>query len=240
MRLPRSWLLVPGDDERAVTGAFGHAADIVVFDLAPVATERRELAVALVTDALCAAPGPAAVRIGSLSSAADLATLRGAPAFVVLPRAEGGADVEHLAALLAVAEAESGIADGATRIIASAADTARAVFSLGTYAGTAPRLAALLWDPHALAASHAAARVHAPTASLARTLLLMGAAAAGVPAIDSAFADLVDGPGLAAEAAAAAADGFAGKLAAHPSEVETINAAFAHLTAGLTSAPTEP
>ena len=44
--------------------------------------------------------------------------------------------------------------------------------------------------------------------------------------VDGVFADFKDEAGLRAEAGAAAREGFTGKLAIHPAQVPTINAAF--------------
>jgi citrate lyase subunit beta/citryl-CoA lyase len=59
-----------------------------------------------------------------------------------------------------------------------------------------------------------------------RSLCLFGAHAAGVPAIDTLYADFRDRAGLEASCAEARRDGFSGKLAIHPAQVEVINAAF--------------
>jgi citrate lyase subunit beta / citryl-CoA lyase len=64
------------------------------------------------------------------------------------------------------------------------------------------------------------------TYKLARSLCLAGAAAAGVQPVDGVFADFRDDEGLDRETAAAARDGFTGKLAIHPGQVAIINAAF--------------
>ena len=61
---------------------------------------------------------------------------------------------------------------------------------------------------------------------MARSLCLAGAVAAGVQPVDGVFADFRDEAGLIAEARAAAREGFTGKLAIHPDQVEPINAAF--------------
>jgi citrate lyase subunit beta/citryl-CoA lyase len=71
----------------------------------------------------------------------------------------------------------------------------------------------------------AGGRFAAPV-SYARAAMLVAAAAAGVPALDTPWPDPRDPEGLAAEAAAAAADGFAGKLCIHPAQIDAVNAAF--------------
>ena len=57
-------------------------------------------------------------------------------------------------------------------------------------------------------------------------MCLLAAAAAGVQAVDSIFADFRDDAALAREAEQACVDGFTGKLAIHPDQVAAINAAF--------------
>jgi citrate lyase subunit beta / citryl-CoA lyase len=61
----------------------------------------------------------------------------------------------------------------------------------------------------------------------ARDLTVLAATAAGVAAIDTAFADAHDVDGLRAEAAAARRDGFAGKMAIDPVQAPVINEIFA-------------
>jgi citrate lyase subunit beta/citryl-CoA lyase len=48
------------------------------------------------------------------------------PDGIMLPKAAGGPDVAHLGAKLAVREAEFGLPDGETRIVAIATETGRA------------------------------------------------------------------------------------------------------------------
>ena len=62
---------------------------------------------------------------------------------------------------------------------------------------------------------------------MARSLCLFAAANAGVAAIETLFADFRDPEGLAASCRAARRDGFTGRLAIHPAQVEGINRAFA-------------
>jgi citrate lyase subunit beta/citryl-CoA lyase len=61
---------------------------------------------------------------------------------------------------------------------------------------------------------------------LARSLCLIAAAAAEVPAIDTVYTAIDDKDGLSVEAVEAFRDGFAGKAAIHPAQIEPINAAF--------------
>ena len=65
-----------------------------------------------------------------------------------------------------------------------------------------------------------------PPYELARSLCLFGAATAGVAPIETVYPAYRDLDGLAAFAARARRDGFAGMMAIHPDQVPVINAAF--------------
>lgn len=144
---------------------------------------------------------------------------------VLLPRAGSRAEIEHLSALLAVAEARAGLADGALRIIACVSSGA-GLLALPELAGASPRVGALGWDAAALAADlgaegprEAAGGWIEPLAH-ARTRLLASAAAAGLPAIDTPSDLALDG--FTAEAAAAWRHGFRAKFATNADQVEAI------------------
>ncbi|WP_245259803.1 aldolase/citrate lyase family protein [Methylopila sp. 73B] len=126
-----------------------------------------------------------------------------------------GADLGHLAALLAVAEARMGRADGATRVVAEVT-TAHGLLELRSLVGATPRLAGLAWDADALRADLGAAVLRnaegrlLPPLAQARSLVLIAAAAAGVPAIDTSSSE--DGDAFRQECREALRDGFTAKL----------------------------
>ncbi len=64
------------------------------------------------------------------------------------------------------------------------------------------------------------------TYRVVRSLCLIAAKAADVPAIETLHADFRDAKGLERAARAAQREGFSGMLAIHPGQVETINKAF--------------
>ena len=82
----------------------------------------------------------------------------GRPDGIVLPKCAGAADVNHLALYLDAFEAASGIAQGATRIVVVATETARAVTKLLDFEGASPRLWGMMWGAEDLAASLGASR----------------------------------------------------------------------------------
>lgn len=236
----RSLLFVPGDDPKKIAKGLGSGADALILDLEDsVAPSRKAEAREIVRDALRARPPSAPrliVRVNALKSgdiAADLdGVMPGAPDAVMLPKCEGGADIQHLGALIAVREAENALTDGATRIIAIATETPLALFRLGTIPGASMRLEGLTWGGEDLAGAigsernRDAAGAYTDPYRLARSLALFAAAAAEVTPIDSVFTDFRDTDGLRAESEASRRDGFTAKMAIHPAQVSVINAVF--------------
>ena len=144
-----------------------------------------------------------------------------APDAILLPGAVGRTDIQHLAAKLAVREAEYGYVDGATRIIAVAADTARGVLALASLPGASRRLAGLGWRTQLHL--DGALSLNAPD-RLARALTVVAAAAAEVDAIEAASPGL-DLDAFARDCETARRDGFAAKFAIDAAQVPIINAA---------------
>jgi citrate lyase subunit beta/citryl-CoA lyase len=233
----RSFLFVPADSERKLAKAAEAGADVLLLDLEDsVGAERKQAARAMAAEWLAAAGRPAAfVRVNAFDTGLtflDLAAVLAArPEGIMLPKCAGSADVQRLAAALDALEAREGIANGATRIMPIATETAGALFTLGQYAGASPRLAALTWGAEDLAAAVGArANKHEGTYDdlfrMARALCLAGAASADVAAIDTVYPDFRDEAGFARECADARRMGFVGKMAIHPAQVSAINDAF--------------
>ncbi|MFQ5635604.1 MAG: HpcH/HpaI aldolase/citrate lyase family protein [Gammaproteobacteria bacterium] len=236
----RSWLFVPGDSPSKLSKIPGLGADVVVLDLEDaVAAERKAEARALVAAALQNRAGsdPALwVRINPLDSGlaeADLDAVVGAqPDGIVLPKADGVDDVRRLDSILSKVEADREPGSGHLRILAIATETASGVANLAGYADHPDRLWGLTWGAEDLADALGAGANRDAQGHLrfmyrmVRAQLRLAAAAAGLPAIDTLYPDFRDEAGLAATAAAARGDGFAGMLAIHPAQVPIINEAF--------------
>lgn len=238
----RSLLFVPGDSPKKLQKGLESGADALILDLEDsVALDAKPQARELTRDFLKETGALARrprliVRVNALSTGlteADLdAIMPGAPDAIMLPKAEGGPDLTHLAAQIAVREAECDLADGATRIIAIATETGKGIFALGSYAGASHRLEALTWGAEDLSADLGAETnrleegSYADPYRMARSLTLFAAAAAQVDAIDSVFTAFRDSEGLRAECLAGRRDGFTGKMAIHPAQVAVINEVF--------------
>ena len=236
--MTRSILFVPGDSPRKFELAAAGEADALVLDLEDsVAPEAKAAARGTVRAMLAkgAAGKPLWVRVNPLDSGlaeADLAAVIGGRPFgVLLPKSRGGEDVRRLAALLDRQEASAGVTLGATQVLPIATELGAAMFGLGTYAGSSPRLWGLTWGAEDLAADLGTLvnRVdgqYTEPFRVARSLCLFGAAAAGVRAIDTVCVDLENDAVVAAESLEARRDGFTGKMAIHPRHIGAINAAF--------------
>jgi citrate lyase subunit beta/citryl-CoA lyase len=158
--------------------------------------------------------------------------MRAPPDGILLPKCLNGAAIQHLGAMLAVKEAEHDLANGATRIIAIVTETAASIFNMGTYAGASQRLEGLTWGAEDLAAclgaetNKGAAGGYSFPYLLARSLTLFAAASSGALAIDAVHRKYRDLAGLRLECEVAKRDGFAGKMAIHPAQIEIINEIF--------------
>jgi citrate lyase subunit beta/citryl-CoA lyase len=233
----RSLLIVPGDSDRKLLTAAQSGADALLLDLeGSVALDEKPSARQRVAEYL-AATRPLARRprlyvrvnpFGGDMTEADLdAVMAAAPDGIMLTNSMTGADIERLGAKLAVREARHGAAEGVTRILAVVAQSARAIFGLSSYVGRGPRLQGIAWDADTLAANLGASGYRTDDGGFrgpcrhARELMLFAAAA-----VDTTFADLRDEAALRAECLAASRDGFAGKMAIHPTQIAVINEAF--------------
>jgi citrate lyase subunit beta/citryl-CoA lyase len=236
----RSLLFVPGDRPERMEKALLLGADALILDLEDSVTLAAKPAARVAVAAfLATAPRriPLFVRINPLGSgmAEDdiAAVLPGKPDGIVLPKAEGAASMRALDSMLAGSDA---------RILPIATETPAAMFRLGEYGGTTPRLVGLTWGAEDLPAAIGAATAREPDGrytapiELARSLTLFAAHSAGVAAIDTVFPNFRDLEGLAAYAARACRDGFTGMLAIHPAQVPVINEMFTPDAAALAHA----
>jgi citrate lyase subunit beta / citryl-CoA lyase len=234
----RTMLFVPGDALRKFEKASEGNASALVLDLEDsVVADKKEEARKLTRTMLGGrrAPQQLYVRVNAFETGLTLADLAavmpGRPDGIVLPKSRGGEDVRKLSLWLDAFEAAAGSKPGSTRIVVVATETAEAMFGLGTYKDSSPRLAGLMWGAEDLAAALGATEnssggVHHTPYRLARDLCLIGAAAAEVAAIDTVYTDIDNLAGLEQVTRAARRDGFSAKALIHPKHVDIVNAAF--------------
>jgi citrate lyase subunit beta / citryl-CoA lyase len=234
----RSLLFVPADSERKLSRAPQSGADAVILDLEDSVVPANRPLARNQARAFLASTGTGGfrryVRINPLASSAALEDLAAVapdkPDGILLPKCvpEDLRAVDHY---LAALEAAFAIPPATIRVIAIATETPAAMFALGSYAGISARLEGITWGAEDLAAclggnNRRGDGIYDDVYRLARSLCLLGAAAAGVVAIDTIYTDFKDEAGLAAECEAAKRSGFAAKMAIHPAQVPIINRGF--------------
>jgi citrate lyase subunit beta/citryl-CoA lyase len=237
----RSLLFVPGDSEKKLAKSAGIPADVLILDLEDSVTPSNKVRArglvceylsqrhSLNTSQIWVRMNP----IDHVEAGADLAAVIPAgPDGIMLPKTRSPDDVEVLGRHIGTYEAEHEIKVGSTRILPVATETPQSLFSLGNYVQCGNRLAGLTWGAEDLSAAVGAISSRDETGNwtdpyrLVRSLCLFAAHAAGVEAIDTLYADFRNRAGLEASCAEARRDGFSGKLAIHPDQVEVINRAF--------------
>jgi citrate lyase subunit beta/citryl-CoA lyase len=241
--MARSFLFVPGDSERKLDKAVSAGADALVLDLEDAvsepqkATARRLVAARL--NAWSAGAGPELwVRINALDTGHvddDLAALAATPpAGVLLPKSRSPEDVRELARRLdAIENAPASAAPaGRMAIIATVTETAEGALRVGEYRSGAPRLIGITWGAEDLSAALNVTRARdakgewLPLFEQLRSSVRLAAAAAGIEAIDTIYADIADGAGLRDYVGGSRRLGFTGMLAIHPAQVPIINDGF--------------
>ncbi len=238
----RSLLFVPADSERKLAKSLESTADALILDLEDsIGPDRkavaREMAAAfLQTPEVRDCGKPIWVRINPLDTPLwhddVVAVMTAGPFGIMQPKAVSGEDVDKLGLALGEMEAANGLTRGTTQILPIATEVPRALLQMPTFLDITQRMSALTWGAEDLSAelgSQAARDETGKLASpfrLARDLCLITAVAAGAQPLDTVYVNFRDDAGLAAECQAAARDGFTGKLAIHPGQVDTINAAF--------------
>lgn len=243
MKNIRSFLFIPGDSEKKLGKADAAGADALILDLedavSPANKPRaRELVPAFLFDR---PRGNRAseiwVRINPLDSGlalTDLASvIASEPDGLMLPKANGPADVLQLSHYLDALEAQHGVSTGSIKILPVATETAIAPFRIGDYATAGlTRLLGITWGAEDLSAVIGASTNLDETGNWAftyrmvRSLTLLAARAAGVQAIDTLYVDFRDEEALRVASRASRAEGFTGRIAIHPAQVAAINESY--------------
>ncbi|MGH8781739.1 HpcH/HpaI aldolase/citrate lyase family protein [Paraburkholderia sp.] len=230
----KSKLFVPGSRPELFAKALASDADGLSFDLEDAVTEARKPEARAALRDLLRSPevtGSAKtiiVRVNGLHTkhfADDLeAVVQPGIDVINLPKPESIADVAEAADALARAERANGVS--APVGILLNVESPRALRFASELASAHPRVTGLqlglgdLFEPFGIVRRERAAVEQAMFA------LRMAAAEAGVPAYDSAFANVQDAAGFREEAELARRLGFAGKSCIHPSQVALANAVF--------------
>lgn len=236
----RSLLFVPGDRPERFPKAQAAGADGIIIDLedSVTAATRPQARVHAAAHLRNAERNlPIWVRINPVQTGdalPDLAAIVAArPDGIVLPKARTGADLQQLDHWLEALEAQHGHAQGSIKVIALITETAQAVLSGSTFITPPARVVGYTWGAEDLAADVGASANRSAdgefefTFRMARAHCLLIAAAAGVAAYDTTDTEFKDTAAVERRAQAGRRDGFSGKLAIHPAQLEPIHKAFA-------------
>ena len=220
----RSVLFVPGDRPDRFASAAAAGADAIVFDLEDsVDATRKAEARRAVADYLAAPTNSPAARLVRINAAGsswwrlDLAFVSGLGRIdgVVVPKAETPASIE--AAARAITSGR----------VMPLIETARGVLNALALAGADAAVPALLFGAEDLTAQMGVPRtVDGEELLVARSHVVLAAAATGADAIDAVFVDIGAVDALRRDAVRARALGFRGKMAIHPTQIAIINEVF--------------
>ena len=239
----RSMLFIPADSEKKLSKADSVVADALIFDLEDsVAAPRKQVGRDMAKEFMSSRARAARktkyyVRINPLESDAPLRDLAGImagkPDGIMVPKASGPQDIDLISKYLDILEIEHGTEASSTKIVAITGESSAGILSLGQYVKTdLPRLVGMSWGPWDLAADVGAANnrhedgSYEFTYQMAMSLSLLGAKAAGVQAIDTAFTEFKDSEGLLKWCKMIRREGWTGKVAIHPAQVPIIHEGF--------------
>jgi len=233
-------LFVPGDSDKKFAKASGIGADALILDLEDSVAPSMKIVARAKVSALLDNQAPRDwrffVRVNPFDTGMTFddmaAVVKPGLDGLMIPKADGAADIVRIGEELDRLEAAAGMAIGAVKIAVVATETAQAMFNLGSYTPAHPRLVALTWGAEDLAAALGATANKEEDGSwtspymLARNLCLFAAGSAGVLPLDTLYADFRDPEGLERDCRRARRDGFVGRLAIHPDQVAIINRCF--------------
>lgn len=232
-RLRRSRLYMPGNNPDMMRKGGRYGADCVILDLEDsVSPAEKDAARILVRNTLLRVDygdSERIVRINPLSTGygeADLEMIVPCGVDTILiPKCQSAGDVRGVEEIVERIERERGL--DRRVLLMPLIETARGVLGAFEIASASGRVVALCFGAEDFTADIGAERTREGTESFtARSLIVLGARAAGVQAIDTVFSDIADEEGLVASTSEAMALGFEGKGVIHPAQIEPVHSVF--------------
>jgi len=233
--LRRTFLYVPGSEERKLVKAQTLGADAVILDLEDsVAPERKADARERISGLLRGTPNPAIewlIRLNGVTSPhfeADLAcAIAAKPDGLVIAKVDDPATLQEVDRRLDAAERNAGRPAGSLKLFAMI-ESARAVLNAYAIAGATSRLQGLILGHVDLLRDLGLTPGPAGQGTVhhARCQLVLAARAARVDAVDAIYLNIQDHDSLRDESLQAARLGFVGKQVIHPGQIPIVHAAF--------------
>lgn len=230
----RSWLFVPGMDERKIRKAVASEADVLILDLEDaVALSEKEHA-RLVTREAIERYGEQArifVRINDWSTGMTTTDLRAicvpGLAGILMPMVDGAHTLRIVDELIGSLEEQNGIVTGSVELM-GLVETAMGVLNVAESARAGGRLRVMMPGAGDLTQD-----LGIPTANVghhvlnAKIQVALASRAGGLQGpVDTAFFDITDDEGYRIDCEQAKSLGFQGKAAIHPRQVAIANAVF--------------
>ncbi|ORE92182.1 citryl-CoA lyase [Stappia sp. 22II-S9-Z10] len=230
----RTYLFVPGTEERKTDKALASASDALILDLEDaVALSEKGRARDMVRTRLASvdAARNVYVRVNDIETGLTAEDIRavctGGLAGIILPKVEAAETVRTVSTMIAAAERAEKVPAGQVRLNAII-ETGRGIAHAVEIAKAGGRLQAMMFG-----AADYTADLGIPTSNVGphithgKITTVVASRAGGLAApIDTVFFDVTDADGFAADCAEAKALGFAGKAVIHPNQIEAANAAF--------------
>jgi len=234
MLLLRTMLFVPGNNMRMLHKAGALDADAIIIDLEDaVPMEDKETARVFVREGIETVGKEESmvfVRVNGLATGLASQDLEESVCEgldgIVLPKTESDRDILDAEAILEKIEKQKGLRVGSI-IIVPILETAKGVLKAAEVAFASKRVVGLSFGAvdftRDLGVSLSKEGVEL---SYPRAYVALAARAAGIPAIDTVFIDIMDREGLIRDSKAAKQLGFRGKLLIHPNQIQPVNEVF--------------
>ena len=235
MRIMRSWMCVPGHQQRMIDKAYGLKLDVAMFDLEDgVPPGEKDTARAMMRETLARPPSKMRrfVRIhpaGTEAIEADLpAVIRPGLNGLTLTKVNCPEDVLWVSEILDEREERVGLRQGSVRLLATI-ESARGLIQAPVIAASSPRLVGLMFGAEDFAMDLGMFNVRQGEAGdflYARSALVVAAANEGLQAIDRVYTEIRNPSGLEKDTRFARDLGFTGKALIHPAQIEVVEKVF--------------
>ncbi|MBP2077170.1 HpcH/HpaI aldolase/citrate lyase family protein [Oceanobacillus polygoni] len=239
----RSWLFVPGNQEKYLYKAKELSADVIIYDLEDaVPIERKKSSRIKVNKAINETRGQVSfVRVNAPATPYFIDDLNGIIgenlSGIVLPKVNQTDDIVIADYLLGQLERKHNLAKGTFSII-PLIETALGVYNVHEIAQASERILCLCFGAEDFMLDlNIEQNGQQPELTYARSKLVIASRLAGKEApIDSVYTNFQDVKGLEEEAQVAKQSGFQGKLVIHPNQIEVVNEVFYPTTAQIEEA----
>ena len=235
MRIMRSWMFVPGHQQRMIDKAYGLKLDVAMFDLEDgVPPGEKDTARAMMAETL-GRPSTGILRFVRIHPAGTKAIEADLPAVnrpgldgLTLTKVNCPEDVLAVCAVLDEREEEAGLQRGSVRLLATI-ESAKGLIQAPAIAASSPRLVGLMFGAEDFAMDLGMFNVRQGEAGdflYARSALVVAAASEGLQAVDRVYTEIRNPAGLEKDTRIARDLGFTGKALIHPAQIEVVEEVF--------------